>query len=595
MALFLLQSIYLKPVWVPDPDAQPGQFSMKKLSDDALIQVIKNDETNTSEIRIIERPTIEFYTVRDEANCKPFNEICIDASKVETHTVEYSKREFEMCKYLGIETEYRQLKQAANRRYPTWEMAQKARNEFRDFMNKKVYMSPYIYGASTTIEEFYKSKFMMENGSRPPRTFNMSYYDIETYIYKYNEKVDQNRPIAPINVITYYNTKYNHFYCLVLEIDEIPAIQEVKNNLQEYIREYILEDFEDIPDVKLHFEFYDSEIMLMRRFMNLIHLDKPDVALAWNDNYDKKYIIGRMKHYNLDVSQEWCHPDIPDQYKQFSFIEDKARSETSFTKKADGSKGTDYSRLWDKTICPGYTLFIDQMSLYANLRKRRTERSYKLGDIAEFEVNATKVNLHDFGLNIRNAPFKDFKRFLKYSCKDTKLLYMIENKNRDIGNFILKCGNSDVWDGVRVSIIIKNAYMFRMLNENKIIGNTVDYGVVEAIDGALVQKTELVDVPPVEIEGKKTMIFRNVVDFDAKSLYPSLMNQGKIGKENQKYRIMQIVDVDNKYLMSGNEFNQLLQTKDVSIVDLCETLYGLPSVTEVLANLQNYLEEKLCG
>ena len=73
--------------------------------------------------------------------------------------------------------------------------------------------------------------------------------------------------------------------------------------------------------------------MLIRRFMNLVHSDKPDFALAWNDNYDKKYIMGRMKHYGLDLNKEWCHPDIPDQYKQFNFVEDGQRREkTSFSK-----------------------------------------------------------------------------------------------------------------------------------------------------------------------------------------------------------------------------------------------------------------------
>ena len=58
---------------------------------------------------------------------------------------------------------------------------------------------------------------------------------------------------------------------MVLEIDEIKDIQWVKNNLNEYISEYIAEDFIDHPEIKLNFEFYDSEVMMIRRFMNLVH------------------------------------------------------------------------------------------------------------------------------------------------------------------------------------------------------------------------------------------------------------------------------------------------------------------------------------
>jgi hypothetical protein len=590
MGKYLLQSIYLKPQWVPDPNAQPGQFGMKKIADDVLIEVIKDDETNTSSIKLIERPTIEFYTIIDENNCEPYNEMYIDKSRVETHVVEYSKRDLEICKYLGIDDEYKRLKSDMNKHYPTWEQSVAARDRFNSFMNEKVYKSPYIYGATVTIEEFYKSRFMLENGNEVPKVLNISFYDIETFIYRYpKEKVDQNNPKAPINVITYYNNKYNHFYFLILELEEIPDIQEVKNNLNKYIEEYIVEDFADMKDVSLNFEFFTSEVMMIRRFMNLIHTDKPDVAFAWNDNYDKKYIIGRMQHYKLNVSEEWCHPDIPEQYRRFEFREHPDRKSNPFVTK--GKKGkTDPSRYWDKTLCPGYTLFVDQMSLYSNLRKRNIERTYKLDAIAEKVLGANKVDLHEFGLTIRNAPVKNFKIFLKYSGRDTKLLAKIEEKDRDVINYLMLTDNSDFWNGVNVSIVIKSMYYMRFLQHDQVIGNTIDYGVSESIEGAVVQDTELLDVKPLTINGKRSKIYMIVADYDAKSLYPSLMNQGKIGKENIKYRVMQLVDENNRFIMSGDEFNSMLQTADVSIIDLCNNIYGLPNIHDVIKDFEHMME-----
>ena len=38
--------------------------------------------------------------------------------------------------------------------------------------------------------------------------------------------------------------------------------------------------------------------------------------------------------------------------------------------------------------------------------------------------------------------------------------------------------------------------------------------------------------------------------------------------------------------MSGQEFNQYLQTKDVSIIDMCHDLYGLPNIETVLGDLE---------
>ena len=66
MSKSLLQTLYLKSRWVKDPQAVPGQFEMKKLSDDALIMVIKDDETNTSEIKIIEWNIINTNFVQND-------------------------------------------------------------------------------------------------------------------------------------------------------------------------------------------------------------------------------------------------------------------------------------------------------------------------------------------------------------------------------------------------------------------------------------------------------------------------------------------------------------------------------------------------
>lgn len=584
---FLLNTIYLRARWVKDPDAPPGGFNMKKLSDDCLIMVIKDSETNSSEIKIIERPTIEFYTIKDPNNCKPWNEMYIDKSLVDTHVVEFSKRDLEICRYLGIDNEFRRLKREMNRYFYGSEDYVAARNNFNNFLNENVYKSPYIYGADIAIEDFYKTRFMIENNHALPTKLNISYYDIETYIYHFKTQVDQNTPDAPVNIITYCNSKYNHYYALVLRLPEIEAQKEIEDDIQSYLEEYIKEDFEDNPEMyeSIKVVFFDSELLMIKAFMQLIHQDKPDFALAWNSNYDIKYMSGRLKMFGANLSETWCHPDIPELYRRYSYIEDSQRKEKSFF--GGGGNQKHYSRLWDKAIIPGYTLFFDQMSIYSNLRKRYIENSYRLDAIAEKEIKAHKVNLHEHNLTIRNAAFRDFKLFLKYSIRDTKLLEEIETKVQDLMQFISLADNTYIQDGVNVSIIIKNAFYMMFEEDNKVMGNTIDYGVREKIEGALVQDPLLVkDVPSVEIDGKKTKIYKNVLDFDAKSLYPSLMCQHQIGKENQRYRITNITDSNDQFVMTGQKYNEYLQTKDVSIFNLANELYGLPNLEEVLSDIE---------
>ena len=593
MGKYILNSMYLKARWRRKTDAVPNpysDFNMEKVSDDCLIQIIKDDETNTSSIEIIERPTIEYYTVIDETNCKPYNQMYIDRSLVEPHTVEYSKREGDICKYLGIYDEYKRLKAEANKYHVDPESAKMDRMAFKRFMNQKVYMSPLIYEADLAIEDYYKTGFMKKHGNKLPRILNISYYDIETFIYRFKEQVDQNNPIAPISIITYYNNKQNHFYALCLFLDEIRGIQmEVQNDIQGYIDEYIKEDFEKIPDCKINIKFFESERTMLQAFHQLIQQDKPDFAMAWNSNYDNKYMLGREKILGLDIPTLWCHPDIPEQYRQFSFNEDPQRKEKVYNAGGDTGNKKHFSRLWDWIVAPGYTTYIDQMSLYSNLRKRSIERSYKLDAIAEKEIHANKVDLSDFGYNIRNAIVKDFKIFLKYSMRDTALLHLLEDRNHDLITYLSLADNTDTKNGVNVSIIIKNAFYNRFLDNNQVMGNTIDYGIIENIDGALVQDPLLLEVPPVEVNGHKTKIYRNVVDWDAKSLYPSLMCQHQIGKENQRYRILNITDEYGNFIMSGQDYNQYLQTKDVSIVDLCHELYDLPNLEDIFEDVEKKL------
>jgi hypothetical protein len=68
------------------------------------------------------------------------------------------------------------------------------------------------------------------------------------------------------------------------------------------------------------------------------------------------------------------------------------------------------------------------------------------------------------------------------------------------------------------------------------------------------------------------------------------MCQHQIGKENQRYRILNITDEYGNFIMTGQTYNQYLQTKDVSIIDLCHELYDLPNIEDVLCDIENKLK-----
>jgi len=583
MSKYCLNTLYLKARWVKDPNVAPGQFNMKKINDDVLFMVIKDSNNPYSSIKIIEKPTIEWYSVKDPNTVPPYNEMYLDRNLVDTHVCEYSKREEDICKYLGILEEYKRLKKNQYNE-------ENGREIFRNFMNENVYKSPLIYGADMDLEDFYKTKFIEENGTDLPNNLNVSFMDIETDIFtNKDENIDQDNPKGEIIVITYYNNISKEYYALLLYRPEaIPIQKEIKKDPNEYLKKWILDDYKDDPYVKFNIEWYDDERILIQRWADLVHRDRPDFCLAWNSNYDYKYIMNRSKLLGMDTVELFAHPDIPEEYHMLSYREDADRKQQTF---ANGKKKDikHFSRMWDWVVTPSYTCYLDQMSLYSNLRKRSIEKSYKLDAIAEKEIGAHKVNLHDFKLTIRNAPFKNYQIFLKYSIRDTFLLYKIESKTKDLNSFITLSDNTKLEKGMNISFVIKNAFMMMFRENNQVIGNTIDYGARESIDGAIVADPKFLDSCPIEIDGKKTQIYKAVTDFDAKSEYPSLMMQFRIGKNTAFTRITHVVDEYGKVLMSGKDFNQHIQTKETSIVQLCHQLYDLPLIEDVLGMLENRL------
>lgn len=582
MSKYVLNTMYIKARWERDPSIPPDQFNMKKICDDVLIMVIKDSEKTYSELEIIERPTIEWYSVKDPSSVPNYNEMFIDKSLVDVHVVEYSRREHEICKYLGIDKEYDRLKKLQYK-------SDIDRQNFQHFMNEYVYKNPLIYGADIDIEDFYKTRFMIKNGSDLPKNLNISFMDIETDIYtpEDSESVDQNNPLGEIIVITYFNNISRDYHALLLRRPNLSGQEEIINNTQDYLDKWILEDYKDDKNIKFHLEWFDDERLLLKRWSDILHNDKAEFCLAWNSNYDYKYIMNRARLLGMDVTELFCHPDVPSEYHILKYNEDPDRKVQDFSK---GKKNIGhFSRMWDWVVAPGYTCFMDQMSLYSNLRKRFIKKSYSLDYTTENELKIHKVNLHEYGLTIKNAPFKNYKIFLKYSIHDTYLLYKLESKLKDIPLFITIADNTRLEREVNVSFVIKNTFMKMFEENNQVMGNTIDYGIDEKVDGAIVGEPKLNDSCPIEINGKKTQIYMYVTDFDAKAEYPSLMEQFRIGKNTTFTKIICAIDEYGRILMSGKDFNQHIQTRETSIIQLCNKLYGLPLVEDVLGILENKL------
>jgi len=353
-------------------------------------------------------------------------------------------------------------------------------------------------------------------------------------------------------------------------------------------------------DFKVNIIFVDTEPDVIKAYFDMIHTTEPDFATFWNIHFDITTIINRMKRLNMDIPSVMCHPTIP---RNLQYVRwNRENTDNSFAKKDDSSSSSGKeaghpSRVWHWLEVAGKTQWYDQMSLYSNMRKRFTLPSYSLDNIGEAEVKVRKVNFHDNGYTIKNVIRKNFRLFMRYSIKDVYVQYKIEQKVEDLDKYLLFTGNTRLSKGTKISYVIKNALMDSFLNDNLIIGNTVSYEVRDFTPGAIVSNPNLMQLKGMIINGYETSVFKCVIDLDAASLYPNLMIAFNISKSTLFGRIFQILrrtsDGDLNINCTGAEFNSALQTIDVSIFDICKKVYGLPTIEEMIGEIELSLNQIL--
>jgi DNA polymerase elongation subunit (family B) len=249
-----------------------------------------------------------------------------------------------------------------------------------------------------------------------------------------------------------------------------------------------------IPNCKLI--LVSSEKELIQKFFELLRKEDIDVLTGWNVKlFDIPYIIGRARLFFDDKEiQSW----LP-----FNLIKER---ETNIG-------GTDY-RLFE---FPGYTT-LDYMDLYKKF-SGTSQESYALNFIAKAELDEQKLDYAEYG-SLREFYTKDFQRFAEYNIQDVELIEKLENKLRLIDLAVsiayeAKIPFDVVFFATRIWGTICCDYLLR---KDIIPPIQTSYAKDDQFVGAYVK-----DVAP--------GLYKNVVSFDATSLYPSIIMGWNISPE----------------------------------------------------------------
>ena len=581
----IIKTLYLKPLYETN---QNGRIS--KVREDALLYVV-GDNSGNRELKILQKPKYTFYLAKKPLG---YHRLSVPIDDLIPITCNYSDRFEQMADSIGLKSEYIQAKK-------DWMTK-------REWIQQNLYNNSQLYFADNDIEDVFKMNFIEKSGDHATDlTYTSGFTDIEVRA----DLGDFNQHMAevPICSICHLDAKSETIYVVVVNDPKVPMIKEVFNNLGEYVNNFrkLLKEIrnECIEEIIKHksnpelvhsfnfnFKFFlmDNEKDLIIKYFDIIKELKPDFVGIWNINYDMIMIKNRAAKLGLNMADLISNNIISPEYRYFDHVEDKDRY--------DSKKQTHYSRYFDKIFSSSITQWYCQMSLHSNLRKRFLEKDYKLGTIGSKYAYIKKLDLESKGYHVSNVYVKNFKVFLDYAIIDPIVQFMIERMNNDIPRYMINCRNTKFFNGIKKTYGIKNDLCtFLKYTKNEIVGNNKSYDIVEAIPGAIIASPNNIARKGIELLGVKTHIYRNAVDFDIASEYPTLLISYNILKTTIYGRIINVYikkDIGNEMIVNipisdGTTFNKMIQTIDTAIFDIGQKYFALPSIDQLLTHI-----EKIC-
>ena len=349
--LTLFNTFYQYPVY------QDG----KKISDDFLVLVYKDNVTGKKYHEIITKPTYTYYIMNDEEEIPNYNKLFIERDKV--HPVE--TRFVDLEKSIAEHTNNLEF----------WKQNIYTNNKAD---NKKLHTLPQVFFSDTNIEDHYRFKFAMTYKNDVVK-LNKGFFDIEVDgKFAVGDFVQMGE--CEINCVSYLDEKSNKAYTFILRNKNNPLIEEFEQEIAsnefglKEIREFVKDAVggEDnytrygLNNFTYELLFYDSEIELIDDLFRVIHMCDADFVEGWNSSgFDLEYIIARIQALGYDPADIMCNKTWRMKVVK-NFVDERNKN--------------DFAERGDFTFISGNPVFIDQMIQYASRRKS------KIGSFASFKL-----------------------------------------------------------------------------------------------------------------------------------------------------------------------------------------------------------------
>lgn len=470
--------------------------------------------------------------------------------------------------------------------------------------NNQLHTIPNIFNSDMNIEDHYRFRFdqLYKNESIP---ISKAYLDIEVDT-KYMQGDFAELGECPINAISLIDAKNYEIHSFCLENDEYEGIEEFKEGLRDgsifielknFIRNHmgLNKNMEekffalgvDKFNVNFHFYKFDQEINLIKDLFTYINTSQPDFCMSWNMPFDIPYIIERCITLGYDPRDILCPDDMDPDNKYVNYFIDTKN-------KAVPANRTDSFNI------AGYTIYLDQLVNFASRRKGQSAfDNMKLDNIGNIITGIGKLDMSIFAKNFAEFPRKAYKWFIFYNIMDTLVQYCIEYVVNDIDFIFNKClmNNTRYSKGHRQTVYLTNRGIKDFYNDGFIMGNNINRNNSKPpkFPGALIgDPLNNNAYAKLKINGVPINILANLIDFDYKSLYPSIMREFNIAPNTQigKIEIEQKVhDKENLFeydkYCRGGQFLEDLQCG--CWLEFCSRWFHLATYSEFIEDMKEYI------
>lgn len=559
---------------------------------DYLTLIFRDNKTKEKKYHIIEEPEYTYYKTVDGLHMKN-NLFFIEKDKVEPVT----------CKYSDILKSIAEVTGTLDTFYENIQSRNFSANRTLAFQN------PDIFAADMDIEDHYRFLFGQEYTNTAFK-LNIAYLDIETD----NKDMVGDFPEmgeCPINCISYLDNRTNTNYQLILDDGTNDQVAVFKNKMSQYgmmdnLKQFIINAVGGwkkakkfgVYDLDYKFLFFKDEKELLKYLFKLIHATCPDMLLIWNMAFDLSYIIARIEKLGMDPLDVICDPRISKKFLKF-YIDERNKN--------------DYEERGDYVNCSMFTVWIDQMIHFASRRKGRgkTPGINKLDNVGATVAGVKKLDYSHITTNLSLLPYLDFTTFSWYNLMDTIVQKCIESKSDDCSYIFMKAlVNNTRYNKVhRQSTYLANRFTKDFMGYGYIIGNNVNKWnekPKEKYSGAMVHDvTHNTTYAMMQVMGRYVLIAANVIDFDYKSLYPSITLENNMAPNTQvgkieiseqisycehrdMYRSDDEEENDSKYSRSGEFLENLMSD---NILEFSKRWLHLGDVKDVLVDMIEYFEE----